>query len=210
MSGAICGGIRRAYSCSQWLHYVLGCVTNRLAGIRLLPTPLLWMLILPQARVTSHTSCYVLAADLWVLCTYKTRGLGSGHMHGLIRETCCQGCSLAESRVVCAKGQGRWRLPSPKDNPTAPINPEEWPTAAVLLIWSPGQNSRHRQRQAPSEVISESPQWVTSAWPCHFLRTPQLQTSVGRSSLLSVNYLYSVVLLLVSHLLHQDMCECQV
>lgn len=66
-----------------------------------------------------------------------------------------------------------------------------------------GQNSRYRQRQVPSEVISESPQWVTSAWPSHLLRTPQLQTSVGRSSLLSLNHLYSVDPLLVPHLLHQ-------
>lgn len=66
---------------------------------------------------------------------YKTWGLGSGHTNGLTRESCCQRCSLADGRVMCAKGQRRWSLPGPKDNPTAPTDTEERPTAAVLLSW---------------------------------------------------------------------------
>lgn len=132
--------------------------------------------------------------------------------HSLSRETCCRRCSLADSRVLGAKGHGRWNLPIPKDSPTAPISTEECPTAAVLLGWSSvitlvreadTVRSELPHRSPPSH-LGESP----LAWPCRWLQSPRLWTSVGRSRLLSVNPLYSIVPLpLVPQLLpHSTSC----
>lgn len=80
-----------------------------------------------------HLSAY----QQWISeCSAHTKPAGSGHMDGLTGQSQCQCCSLADSRVVCAKGEGRCSLPIPKDNPTAPICAKEFPTAVVPLSWS--------------------------------------------------------------------------
>lgn len=155
----------------------------------------------------------LLRTSLWVLRTYTAWGLGSGRTYGLSGETCGRRCSLADSRVLGAKGHGRWNLPIPKDNPTAPISTEECPTAAVLLGWSPVITLVRKADTVRSELPHRSPPSHLGesplAWPCHWLQSPWLRSSVGRSSLLSVNPLYSIVpLLLVPQLLvHAGPCR---
>lgn len=137
-----------------------------------------------------------------------TKPVGSGPTDSLTEQTRCQCCSVADSRVVCAKGKGRWSLPAPKHNPTAPISTEELPTAVVPLSWSPIITLVRRADAVREEFHHRSPLSHLSESPLSGLAAGYGAPSCspaweGTVSFLWIVFSSSVLLLLAPWLLPQ-------
>lgn len=137
-SGGTCGSSRCAQGTS--IQSVPACVTTRLVGLR--PSSdgqrcdcfphVCWLSHRPVWAPTPLS-----AYQQWISeSSAHTKPACSGHRDGLTRQSKSQCCSVADS-LVCARGKWRWKLPVPRDNPTAPISMEEFPQQLLLSAGHP-------------------------------------------------------------------------